>query len=185
MMRRLDFNLTSIQFEGLNSLDEPLTLQMEARAYHQLDRVSDLWIMPLPLPMSLPVQKALFASQRYNDIDLDAFFELSPIIETVDFEVPPGFELMEIPQNQILHTRFGDYELTFETTASGLRLKRSLVFKQRFLLGSDFPEFKKFYLSVLDGDDVRLAMKKVNSRQSAVKSQESTVKSPKSEVRSQ
>ena len=178
-------DLTSIQFEGLNSLDEPLTLQMEARAYHQLDRVSDLWIMPLPLPMSLPVQKALFASQRYNDIDLDAFFELSPIIETVDFEVPPGFELMEIPQNQILHTRFGDYELTFETTASGLRLKRSLVFKQRFLLGSDFPEFKKFYLSVLDGDDVRLAMKKVNSRQSTVKSQESTVKSPKSEVRSQ
>lgn len=156
----------SFQFGGLDSFDAPLTLQIEARAYHQLDRVSNLWIMPLPLPMSLPVQKALFASQRHNDIDLDVFFELSPISETVDFEVPSGFELVETPQNQILHTRFGDYELTFETTATGLRIKRSLIFKQRFLLNHDFPEFKKFYLFVLDGDDVRLAMKKVVSRKS-------------------
>ena len=135
--------------------------------------------------MSLPDQKALFASQRYNAIDLDAFFELAPIFETVDFEVPQGFELVEIPQNLILHTRFGDYELTFEPTPTGLRLKRSLVFKQRFLLDTDFPEFKKFYLSVLDGDDVRLAMKKVDSRQSTVNSPKPTVKSPNSEVSSQ
>ncbi|MCC6410296.1 MAG: hypothetical protein IT270_01480 [Saprospiraceae bacterium] len=178
-------DLLSFRFEGLDSFDAPLTLKMEATAYHQLDRVSNLWIMPLPLPMSLPVQKALFASQRYNDIDLDAFFELAPIFETVDFEVPQGFELVEIPQNLILHTRFGDYELTFEPTATGLRLKRSLVFKQRFLLDTDFPEFKKFYLAVLDGDDVRLAMKKVDSRQSTVNSPKPTVKSPNSEVSSQ
>ena len=165
-------NLQDLQYEALNSFDEPLKLQWKAQAFHQFDRVANLWIMPLPLPMSLPVQKALLVSQRYNDLDLDVFFELAPLTETVEFEVPDGFELVEIPENRIVRTPFGDYELIFETTPTGLRIRRYLAFKQRFVLNTDFPEFKKFYLDVLDGDDVRLALEQVRSSKFGVQSRE-------------
>ncbi len=153
-------DLGTIEFDNLDSINEPLRTRVQMTAYNQLDKVSDLYIMPLPLPLSTPTQKAMFAAQRYNDLDVDDLFELAPVRETVDVTLPPGYRLAEMPQNQRISNAFGDYTLTFEKTATGLRIRREVTLKQRFVYHADFQAFKKFYLDMLDADDALLALRK-------------------------
>lgn len=153
-------NLNEFECENLDSINAPLRSSLQITAYNQLDHVSDLYIMPLPLPLSSPTQKALFSAKRYNDLDLDALFELAPVRETVDLILPKGYALAEMPADQHFSSVFGDYDLSFEKTANGLRVRREVDFKQRFVEHDDFQELKKFYLRMLDADDLLLALKK-------------------------
>ncbi len=129
-------------------------------AYNQLDQVSDLYIMPLPLPLSTPTQKAMFAVKRYNDLDVNDLFELAPVYEVVDVTLPAGYRLAGMPKNQRISNAFGDYSLSFEKTEKGLRIRREVLLKQRFVPHADFQAFKKFYLDMLDADDALLALRK-------------------------
>ena len=113
--------------------------------------------MPLPLPLSTPTQKAMFAAKRYNDPDADVLFELSPVRETVDFMLPEGRQLAEMPRDRRISGPFGEYGLHFEKIPGGLRIYREVTFKQRFINHKDFLEFKLFYLQMLDSDGVLLA----------------------------
>lgn len=153
-------DLGAIEFANLDSINEPLQTRVQMTAYNQLDKVSDLYIMPLPLPLSTPTQKAMFAAKRYNDLDVDNLFELAPVRETVDLALPAGYRLAGMPQNQRISNAFGDYALTFEKTATGLRIRREVTLKQRFVHHADFQAFKKFYLDMLDADDALLALRK-------------------------
>ncbi|MBK8426301.1 MAG: tetratricopeptide repeat protein [Lewinellaceae bacterium] len=153
-------NLNQFECDNLDSINTPLDIRLQITAYNQLDHVSGLYIMPLPLPLSTPTQKALFSNKRYNDLDLDALFELAPVRETVELVLPKGFQLAEMPVNQQFSSPFGDYTLSFEKTASGLRIRREVVFHQRFIDHTDFQELKKYYLRMLDADDLLLALKK-------------------------
>jgi hypothetical protein len=129
-------------------------------AFNQLDRVSNLYIMPLPLPVSMPTQKALFAARRYSDLDLDALLELAPVRENVALSLPSGFELAELPQAQKIENEFGTYVLSFEKTAAGLNIRREVTLKKRFIPFDQFGDFKRFYLDMLDADDALLALRK-------------------------
>lgn len=153
-------DLEKIQFLNPEDLNAPLRATATIRAYKQLDKVSNLFIMPLPLPLSTPTQKALFAAKRYNDLDLDRFFEMAPVTETVELTLPPTLQLAEMPENREVSSRFGHYTLRFEKTTSGLRLYRTVRFDLRFINHADFPDFKKFYSDMLDADDVLLALKR-------------------------
>ena len=113
-----------------------------------------------PLPLSTPTHKGLFAAKRYNDLDADVLLELVPVLETVDLTLPAGYALAEMPQNQQFSTPFGEYALTFEPIAGGLRIRREVRYRQRFVHHDVFLEFKKFYLKMLDADDALLALKK-------------------------
>lgn len=152
-------DLETFEFFDTDSLNIPLTAHFRLKAYHQLDKISNLYILPLPLPFSTPTEKGMFAAKRYNDMDLDDFFELSPVSETVDLTLPKGFTLAELPKEHHIDNRFGSYHLTFEKTAAGLRIQRNAAFKIRFLDHRDFADFKNFYLDMLDADDAFLALK--------------------------
>lgn len=153
-------DVEALEFSNLDSINAPLRTQMRLRAFHQLDRVSNLWIMPLPLPLSTPTHKGLFAAKRYNDLDADVLLELVPVLETVDLTLPAGYALAEMPQNQRFSTPFGEYALTFEPMVGGLRIRREVTYRQRFVHHDVFLAFKKFYLDMLDADDALLALRK-------------------------
>jgi hypothetical protein len=153
-------NLNEFEFENLDSINAPLKSHAQITAYNPLDRVRGLYIMPLPLPLSTPTQKVLFSDKRYNDLDLDALFELAPVLETVDLVLPPAYKLVEIPSEKRFSTPFGNYALMVERTATGLRIVRSVTFTRRFVSYDDFQDLKKFYQRMLEADDMLLALEK-------------------------
>lgn len=144
----------------LDSIHLPLRVQLNLQAYHQLDEVANLLILPAPLPLSTPTHKALFAHQRHNTLDLDELFTLTPVTETVELTLPDSLQLAEMPRDRHFESRFGTYSLRFERLPQGLRIHRAAAFKQRFIAPGDFQEFKQFYLDMLDGDHVFLALRR-------------------------
>lgn len=153
-------DLESVEFAQLDSINTPLRAKIRLTAFHQMDEVAGLYILPLPLPLSTPTHKALFATRRYNDLDAQAFFELSPVRETVHLRFPPGVALAEAPKPVSLDTPFGQYHLRCEPLPNGLRIRREVSFKRRFIRYADFPAFRQFYLAMLEADDGLLALKK-------------------------
>jgi tetratricopeptide (TPR) repeat protein len=151
--------LEDIRFTNMDDVEVPLQLSMRMKAYQVFDQVLDFQIMPLPLPMSLSPEKALFAARRYNDLDLDALFEIAPVFETIDLELPPGRKLAEMPRDRTVESPFGRYELRFSPLPNGLRVERRLVFHRRFVKHSEFEEMKRFYREVLNGDGGMVVLK--------------------------
>ncbi len=151
-------DLTRLEVPNLDDLNAPLQVKIDVKAYNPLDKVTNLFIMPLPLPLATPTHKILFAPRRYNDLDLDELFSLSPVLETIDFTLPEDLKLAEIPANRSLSTPFGEYSLTFEQRPGGIRISRSVVFHKRFIPYTDFEAFKAFYLAMLEADDAKLAL---------------------------
>jgi hypothetical protein len=153
-------DLESFEFANLDSINAPLETTLRFKAYRQLDKVSTLYILPVPLPLSLPTQKALFAARRYNDLDADVLFELAPVRETVELALPARYSLAEMPKARVLKGAFGTYRLEFEAMPGGLRVRREVTFAKRFIEHGEFAAFKQFYLEMLDADDAYLALKK-------------------------
>lgn len=151
-------NLDHFEFDNLDSINAPLNSHVHMTVYNPLDRVRGLYILPLPLPLSTPTQKVLFSDKRYNDLDLDELFELSPVQETIDLTLPRTYKLVELPAPKHITSPFGEYSLRVESTATGIRIHRSVQFTRRFITYSDFQEMKKFYLGMLDADDTLLAL---------------------------
>ena len=156
VLSHLDVEKT--EFQNLDSTNAPLRSHTRLTAFHQMDQVAGLFILPLPLPLSTPTHKALFAAKRYNDLDADVLLELSPVRETVDLELPAGYRLAETPKPKVIDTPFGFYSLTFEEIPGGLRIRRDVTLRQRFIQHTDFQAFKQFYLDMLDADDSLLAL---------------------------
>ncbi|MCK6692069.1 MAG: DUF3857 domain-containing protein [Thermoanaerobaculia bacterium] len=153
-------DIGSARFDNLDSINAPLIAQIQTTAFHQMDQVAGLYILPLPLPLSTPTIKALFVARRYNNLDAQAFFEISPVRETVDLYFPPGITLAEAPRPVSLDTRFGRYSLLCEAIPGGLRIRREVRFTQRFISHADFPAFRQFYLDMLEADDGLLALRR-------------------------
>ncbi len=158
VLTHLDFE--ELTFENLEKINEPLRMKLRLKSFNQLDRVSNFWIMPLPLPLATPTHRALFAGTRYNQLDVDDLFELAPVRETVDLTLPDGFTFLEMPKNVHLSGEFGEYILTFEPLPGGVRIKREVTFRQRYIEPKDFAAFKKFYVEMLDADDTKVAVRK-------------------------
>jgi hypothetical protein len=151
--------LEDIQFSAMDDVEAPLLLSMRLKAYQIFDQVLHFQIMPLPLPMSLQPEKALFAARRYNDLDIDALLELAPVFETIDLELPAGRQLAEMPSDRSVESPFGRYELRFTTLPGGLRVERRLAFHRRFIKYSEFEAFKQFYRTILSEDGGMVVLK--------------------------
>lgn len=151
--------LEDIQFSAMDDVEAPLLLSMRLKAYQIFDQVLHFQIMPLPLPMSLQPEKALFAARRYNDLDIDALLELAPVFETIDLELPAGRQLAEMPSDRSVESPFGRYELRFTTLPGGLRVERRLAFYRRFIKYSEFEAFKQFYRTILSEDGGMVVLK--------------------------
>jgi hypothetical protein len=157
-------DLESHRFDNLEHINQPLKGFVNLKAYDPLDALLDWWIMPLPLPLSLSTRKPLYATRRYNDLDLEDLVECTPVVETVDFYFPDTLELVEMPQNRDFSNELAHYHLRFSAIPGGIRINRELQFHQRFIPHNRFAEFKRIYLDMLDADRTLLALRRRSGR---------------------
>ncbi len=151
--------LNQFGFDNLDDITAPLQGNLSLKAYNHVERVSDFFIIQIPLLKGITTRPALFAEKRYNNLDLSALFELTPSFQEIDLEIPADFRLMEMPADMEIDNQFGRYRLTFEKTPKGLRIHRTMIFKSRLVSYEDYDDFKAFYLQLLDADRMKLAIR--------------------------
>ncbi len=152
--------LNSFGFENLEDISAPLKMDMDMKAYNYIERVSNFYIVQVPLLNAITTRPTLFVEKRYNNLDLKALFEVAPSYQNIELEIPSEFKLMDVPQNIKIDNEFGTYEMSFEKIEKGIRINRSLVLKTRLVEYEDYTKFKTFYLELLDADRMKLALTK-------------------------
>ncbi len=152
--------LNSFSFENLEDITAPLEMDMDMKAYNYIERVSNFYIVQVPLLNAITTRPTLFSEKRYNNLDLNSLFETAPSYQNIDMEIPDGFKLMDLPQDIQIDNKFGKYQMTFEKTDKGVRINRSLELKTRLIEYEDYKALKAFYIELLDADRMKLALTK-------------------------
>jgi len=152
--------LSDFSFENLDDITIPLKGSLTMKAFNHVEKVSDFYIIQIPIMKGITTRPALFAEERYNNLDLSYLFELTPAFQEIDLEIPSDFQLMEMPKDIQLDNKYGTYDLKFERMDNGLRIKRNMVFKTSLVEYEEYDAFKTFYLEVLDYDRMKLAIRK-------------------------
>ncbi len=152
--------LNDFSFENLDDITIPLKGSLTMKAFNHVEKVSDFYIIQIPIMKGVTTRPALFAAERYNNLDLSSLFELTPAFQEIDLEIPSDFQLMEMPKDIKIDNKYGSYELKFERMDKGLRIKRNMIFKTSLVDYEEYDAFKSFYLEVLDYDRMKLAIRK-------------------------
>ena len=154
-----NLNLENFSFENLEELSSPLHMTMNFKAFNHVERVSNFYIVQIPLLKSITTDPSLFVKKRYNNLDLHSIFQTGSVQQNIVLNIPEKFELMELPEDVIIQNEFGSYRLEFEKTNTGINISRELVFYTRLIPHEKYSEFKNFYLQLLDADRTKLALK--------------------------
>ncbi|MFT5166211.1 MAG: Tfp pilus assembly protein PilF [Saprospiraceae bacterium] len=150
--------LDNFSFKNLEDITAPLEMEMNLKAYNYIERVSNFYILQVPLLNAITTRPTLFSEKRYNNLDLNALFETAPSYQNIELEIPAEFKLMDVPENIRIDNEFGKYEMLFEKTSKGIRINRSLELKTRLIEYKDYAKLKEFYIDLLDADRMKLAV---------------------------
>lgn len=155
--------ILNFTFDYLQNIDSSLMTSLDLKAFHHLEKVSNFQILQIPILSPITTRTALFGELRHNNLSLGELFSLAPSEQTIDLQIPSGYELLEIPRDIILENEFGRYELIFKKKEFGVQILRRLIFKKHFVSSDAYADFKIFYLKLLDGDRTKLAIRKRSS----------------------
>lgn len=154
-------SLERFSFENLEDISAPLLMNMQMRSFNYIERVSNFYIVQVPLLNAITTRPTLFNEDRFNNLDLQALFEIAPSYQSIELELPANYALLELPEDVVMENNFGDYAMRFTATPKGLKVERSFELKKRLIEYTDYKAFKDFYLDLLDADRLKIAMKKV------------------------
>jgi hypothetical protein len=152
--------LENFDFQNLQNIDKELIAELDLKSFHHLEKVSNFQILQIPILYPITTRTALFGDVRHNNLALGELFNITPSEQTIQLQIPYGFELLEIPKNIVLENEYGSYEMRFKRNAKGIEIYRKLIFKHHYVTSQDYPNFKKFYLQLLDSDRTKLAVRK-------------------------
>lgn len=151
--------LKGFGFENLKNITAPLLGKMQMKAYNHAEKVSDFFIVQIPMLKGVTTRPALFSQKRYNNLDLSQLFELTPTYQHIELQLLKRWKLMSLPKNILIDNEFGHYELSFERMSDGVLIQRALKFKNRLVKHEDYDAFKAFYLEILDADRIKLGLR--------------------------
>ena len=148
----------SLEVSNFDSISSPLAASFALHSDKFLDKVSNLFIFQLPFLKSIGTNVILAAPTRYNTLDLDQLFDITPTVQSIEMEMPAEYIITEIPEDILIDNRFFEYKLIFERGEGGrvLKVKRELMFKERLVQSADYQLFKNAFLEIVEHDGMRL-----------------------------
>lgn len=147
-----------IALEKLEQIHEELLLQTTIQAEDFAEDLYGLTIFQLPLVGESNLPDALLQEDRFGLLDLEQILSLAPNRQQIDLQFPEGLKLFQLPENVQFETPFGEYELGFEATEQGLRIRRYLRFSQAMIQPEDFGAFKEFFYRTNKHDRTKLVL---------------------------
>ncbi|KPM32393.1 GTPase EngB [Croceitalea dokdonensis DOKDO 023] len=69
---------------------------------------------------------------------------------------PEGYNVENLPQPVHIQSNFGEYQMTYEATQGGLRLKRKFLLKQGYYPPEEYENYRKFRRQVAKTDNTKI-----------------------------
>jgi hypothetical protein len=152
--------LKSYHFDNLKDITDTLSSSYELSGSGFSDKVANLLIFRVPYMTSVQSSQAILSKTRYNRLNLDAIGEVAPTLQEVDIHFPAGYQLIEVPADFSLSSKYGEYRVKYRKTKDGIHIEKYQSFKVAEVPVDEFDSFKAYYFQIMDADATRMAIQK-------------------------
>ena len=155
-----NMTLQDYKFENLKEISQPLRSQYNVSATGFSDKVASLFIFRVPYATAIQSSQAMQSKARYNRLNLDNISETTPTRQIVDVHFPKGYQLVELPEDFNIDSKYGTYKVSYKKIKDGVRVEKYQVFKVTEVTTQEFDAFKDYYFKILEADMTRMAIQK-------------------------
>lgn len=152
--------LKDYRFSNMSDISDPLLSDYTFNIFNYCDRVSGMLVFRMPYMTPVTAHPAILSKTRYNSVNLKDIVNIAPSFQKLTITFPPGYELLEMPDNISVESNYGIYKVTFKKIRNGLYIEKFQAFQNAVIDVKEFQAFKKFYLEILDYDSSKIALKK-------------------------
>jgi tetratricopeptide (TPR) repeat protein len=155
-----NMELADYKFDNMDDISNPLksTYALSAKGFS--DKVANLYIFRAPYMTAILSDQALNSKVRYNRLNLREIVKVTPTVQQLDIHFPPGYHLLEVPENISLHSTYGDYTVTYKPIPNGIHIEKYQRFSEQIIPVEEFDNFKNYYFKILEADGTRMAIQR-------------------------
>lgn len=142
----------------LDKIHEPFYLQTAISAPEFAEDLYDLTIFTLPLVVEGSLADVLLQEERLGLLDIAQVTTLAPTEQNLLIQIPAGMKLYQVPENVVLKSHFGEYQLEFSLQENGLMVKRTHQFTESIIKPEDYAAFREYYFKRYKHDHTKLVL---------------------------
>ncbi len=155
-----NFDIKDISFENLENLSDELTYSYDFLVKDYLNDAGGFKILELPWSSAASASSYLSGDERKYKINYRPYYqEYSEIIE---FILPEGYTLIELPGDIELDCDVMEYSLSFSREGDKITCTKKYRNKKSFIDTDDYQEYKEFYNQRIKADNTQLLLRKEN-----------------------
>jgi hypothetical protein len=122
-------------------------------------KIADLTTFTVPLTDYYTSFEFLSYEKRESPLDIHYLAEDTYANETVEFEIPTGLILAEVPKDAQYSSDYADYSISFKQSGRNFKIFRQFTWKKDYLLPNEYLLLKDFLDKVIVSDKTQLAFR--------------------------
>ncbi|NNC95827.1 MAG: hypothetical protein HKN92_09720 [Chitinophagales bacterium] len=114
----------------------------------------------IPYMKAILPNPVMFENDRINRLKLEYVLQIDPTIQEIEIRFPKGYRLVDLPENVMVNSEFGQYALSFSRISNGILIKKYLEFYKMLIEPAEYKAFQKYYQQILKLDRQILTIRK-------------------------
>lgn len=147
----------NLRYAGLEELGEPVVITLDAELPAFARRAADARTLEVPLTLSTGDLLARYGTLAHRRQPLVIEYLMSER-DRSRFVLPPGSQVLTLPEPTRLETAFGTYEQSFARTASGFSVESLITLTVDRVSPADYPAFRAFLERAARADAQRVTV---------------------------
>ena len=148
--------LEEYDFKNPKEITAPFEASYTMKAQKHVDNVLDIYFLTVPYMTGIETHTSILTEKRYNTLNLYEVTKIEPTVQEVYINFPKGMKLYKLPEKIKVSSVWGEYEVTFERTKTGVKVTKFQKFNVAEVPVEKYHEFKDFYLSLLEYDKTKI-----------------------------
>ncbi|MGH1366640.1 MAG: DUF3857 domain-containing protein [Calditrichia bacterium] len=151
--------LESLEFENLDALNEPINYTYTFTVEDYVNEVGKFKFLKVPWADAAEADRALSYETRQYAYDYLPGVDVER--ESIEIELPAGYEPLELGENINISSSVADYQLSFSYKDGVIRGERILTNKKDRVQPEEYEAFRRFYRRVLKEDGRFILLRQV------------------------
>lgn len=159
IMKNLDlqnFELLKYNHEEIRSREPALTLDLSV----SLRKYSSIMGSRILVPLNLLNKVKKVPSQIYSRKSDIKIQRSQKSIDTITYEIPAQYELLNLPENTEFSTTYGTYKINIEEKNGQVVYSRLLILNKGIYPAKSYDEFAEFFKKIESADNLKFVLKK-------------------------
>ncbi len=144
--------------ESIRGLSDSVSYYYSYKVKKPYTEIKNMKILRFPWSDILSAGDITSSQERKYPLALWLYLNHDNEYNKVEFEIPDGMKVSEMPESLKLTSEYADYEVKYRLEGNRLIGERTVIYKKDLVPNEKYHEFKKFYDSMVESDNKQIAL---------------------------